>query len=95
MYWVIDMFYFIREWWFLIISFMGVLYSGYKGIKTLNTSLIEIKNELKLSNQRYESSEIDRLKIWEQLFKNDTRLDHHEITLARHEIYLETLKGGE
>lgn len=90
--WVVDMFHFIKDWWFIIIFFIGLLYGGYKGIRTINDTLVDIKNELKQSNKRFESSELDRQNIWKRLFRHDERMDRYDISLARHEVYIEKIK---
>lgn len=84
--WVADMFYFIKDWWFLIVAIAGTVYGGYKGIKTINNTLVDIKNELKMSNQRFEASETDRRNIWEKLYKHDERIDNHAIEIKSHEV---------
>lgn len=87
------MFYFIKEWWFLIGATGGIVYGAYKGIKTINQTLIEIKNELKMSNERFILSEKDRKELWKKAYKHDDRLNQHEIMLNRHDIYISKLRG--
>ena len=92
--WVIEMFMFIREWWFLI-AFVGAMIVGsYKGIETINDTLIEIKNELKMSNTRFKTGEQDRENLWKKMYEHDGRLDSLNVTTARHEERINMFGGG-
>lgn len=90
--WVVDMFYFIKEWWFLLTFFGGLAYGGYKGIKTLNDTLIDIKNELKMSNERFKESVRDRERIWQRLYQHDEEIDRLDIQTNRHDVQIEVLE---
>ena len=88
------MFVFIKDWWFLLTFVGGLMYAGYAGIKTINNTLIEIKNELKMSNTRFTSGEKDREALWKKTYEHDGRIDSLFVTTARHEERINNLGGS-
>ncbi|WP_018659918.1 hypothetical protein [Allofustis seminis] len=77
--------YFVKEWMPLISFLMSIFYGGYRGIKTLNDTLVSIKHELELSNNRLETSAADRKKLWIQIGEHQKKIYGLEEKAARHE----------
>ena len=71
----IDLALFVKEWWPLVTFFVGAIYAGYQGVRTINDTLVDIKHELKVSNEKIQESRDQVIKIWSELEKHDERLD--------------------
>lgn len=90
--WVIEMFLFIKEWWFLLAGVLGMFMAGYKGVETINDTLKDIKFELKSSNERFKTGEMDRKSLWEHIYRNDEAIDRLDVVSNRHEVEIRHLK---
>lgn len=90
--WVIEMFLFIKEWWFLLAGVIGMFMAGYKGVETINDTLKDIRFELKSSNRRFEVLETDHKNLWTHLNRNDEDIDRLDVVSSRHEVEIQNLK---
>ncbi|KAA9239981.1 MULTISPECIES: hypothetical protein [Aerococcus] len=95
----IDLALFVKEWWPLVTFFVGAIYAGYQGVRTINDTLVDIKHELKVSNDRISEFKEQLIKVWSELDKHDARLDNLATESVRHNENIKTLfkggKGGE
>lgn len=80
--WVIDFFYFLKEWWFIISMVIVGITSFKKGIDSINSNLRDVVNALSKFNEKIKSSEKDREQIHAELNTHRERLDNHELKFA-------------
>nr|DAT16015.1 MAG TPA: protein of unknown function (DUF948) [Caudoviricetes sp.] len=95
--WIVEMAYFLKEWWFLISSLIVLVYSGWKGVNRINSTLQAIQRQLELSNSRLGAVEQDRKRIWEKLGEHSHRIDKAENEMIKHSERIKSLfqaKGG-
>lgn len=85
------MFVFMKEWWFLILAVGGLFIGGYRGVQSINKSLVDILYQLKTFNEKIMLSEKDREDIHLDLKEHDRRLDEQDKLLGRHDEQLKTL----
>lgn len=67
--------------------------AGYKGVETINDTLLDIRYELKASNVRFEHGEQDRKKLWARVYKNDEAIDRLADITSRHDVEIKNLKN--
>lgn len=80
--WVIDFFYFLKEWWFIIsMVFLGIA-SFKKGIDSINSNLRDVVNAVEKFNDKMKLSEKDRENIHVELETHRDRLDKHDLAFA-------------
>lgn len=82
--WVIELFKWIKEWWFLIAVIGGGVISFNNGIQSINSNIRDVINQLKTFNEKISMSERDREKIHQELVAHDLRLDEHKEVLVAH-----------
>lgn len=87
--WVIDFFYFLKEWWFIISMIIVSIVSFKNGIDSINSNLREVVHEIAKFNEKIILSEKDRERIHVELETHRDRLDEHDLTFA---IYNEKIK---
>lgn len=86
-----DVMFFCRDWWPIITFFIGGVGFGFKGVKTLNSTLLDIRGELKTSNQRIEEIASDTIKIWVELKDHENKIEELGTTVTRHDEKIKTL----
>lgn len=89
--WVYDLFFWIKEWWFLIVLVGGGIISFKKGIDSINSNIKDVIQQLKSFNEKIMLSEKDREKIHAELAMHDARLDEHDKKMVAHDERLRTL----
>ena len=89
--WVFDLFFWVKEWWFLIALCGGGIISFKRGIESINANLKDVIYQLKAFNDRILSSERDREKIHQELEAHDARIDEHNNLLAVHDERIKML----
>ena len=87
--------YFIKDWWFLITAFCSFFYAGFVGLHTINNTLISIRHELELSNNRMKDSAKDRKRIWGRIEKHDEAIQSIAKLSEANRINIENLKRNE
>lgn len=80
--WVIDFFYFLKEWWFIISMVIVGITSFKKGIDSINSNLKDVVHEISKFNEKIKLSEKDRERIHLELNTHRERLDNHELKFA-------------
>jgi hypothetical protein len=80
--WVIDFFYFLKEWWFIISMVIVGIASFKKGIDSINSNLKDVVHEISKFNEKIKLSEKDRERIHVELETHRERLDNHELKFA-------------
>lgn len=81
--WVIDFFYFLKEWWFIISMIIVSVVSFKKGIDSINSNLRDVVHEIAKFNEKIKLSEKDRERIHVELETHRDRLDKHDLAFAR------------
>lgn len=89
--WVIDFFYFLKEWWFIISMVIVSIVSFRKGIDSINSNLRDVVHEIEKFNEKIKSSEKDRERIHVELETHRDRLDEHELKFVSYNEKLTTL----
>ena len=89
--WVIDFFYFLKEWWFIISMVIVSIVSFRKGIDSINSNLRDVVHEISKFNEKIKLSEKDREKIHVELETHRERLDKHDLTLTSYNERIATL----
>lgn len=87
--------YFIKDWWFLITAFFSIFYAGFVGMRTINNTLISIRHELELSNNRMQDSVQDRKRIWGRIEKHDEAIQSIAKLSEVNRVNIENLKRNE
>ena len=88
---VIDFFYFLKEWWFIIsMVFVGIA-SFKRGIDSINNNLRDVVHEISKFNEKIKLSEKDRERIHIELETHRERLDKHDLTLTSYNERIATL----
>ena len=89
--WVIDFFYFLKEWWFIISMIIVSVVSFKKGIDSINSNLRDVVHEIAKFNEKIKLSEKDRERIHVELETHRDRLDKHDLTLTSYNERIATL----
>lgn len=89
--WVIDFFYFLKEWWFIISMVFAGIFSFKKGIDSINSNLKDVVREVAKFNEKIKLSEKDRERIHIELETHRERLDKHDLTLTSYNERIATL----
>ena len=89
--WVIDFFYFLKEWWFIISMVIVSIVSFRKGIDSINSNLRDVVHEIAKFNEKIKLSEKDRERIHVELETHRDRLDKHDLTFASYNEKITTL----
>lgn len=89
--WVIDFFYFLKEWWFLISMVIVSVASFKRGIDSINRNLQDVIHEIAKFNEKIILSEKDRERIHIELETHRDRLDEHELKFVSYNEKLTTL----
>ena len=89
--WVIDFFYFLKEWWFLISMVIVSVASFKRGIDSINSNLRDVVHEISKFNEKIKLSEKDREKIHVELETHRDRLDKHDLAFASYNEKITTL----
>ena len=89
--WVIDFFYFLKEWWFLISMVIVSVVSFKKGIDSINSNLRDVVHEIAKFNEKIKLSEKDRETIHVELETHRERLDNHDLKFAIYNEKITTL----
>ena len=89
--WVIEFFYFLKEWWFLISMVIVSVVSFKRGIDSININLRDVVHEIAKFNEKIKLSEKDREKIHVELETHRERLDNHDLKFAIYNEKITTL----
>ena len=89
--WVIEFFYFLKEWWFLISMVIVSVASFKRGIDSININLRDVVHEIAKFNEKIKLSEKDREKIHVELETHRERLDNHDLKFAIYNEKITTL----
>lgn len=86
-----DLMFFCRDWWPIIAFFISIVGLGFRGVKTINDTLLDIKSEIKVSNKQIEEINSDAVKIWKEIKNHADKIDLLDITVTRHDEKINTL----
>ena len=89
--WVIDFFYFLKEWWFSISMVIVSVVSFKRGIDSINSNLRDVVHEISKFNEKIKLSEKDREIIHVELETHRERLDNHDLKFAIYNEKITTL----
>ncbi|MDO4680892.1 MAG: hypothetical protein Q4A55_06570 [Aerococcus sp.] len=78
---------FIRDWWPLVTALVGIGIAAYNGVHLINQTLLEIKHQLELMNNRFQLTEDEQRKIW-------TRIEHHDEVIDTLVVDMATAKDN-
>ncbi|WP_373710715.1 hypothetical protein [Jeotgalibaca porci] len=85
----------LQEYWFLITFIFGIFGGAWKGITTLNETLLSIKHQLEVSNKQHQMdvnmSIEDRRKLWIEVHKLEDEIGAIDRDVTRHDEQLKTL----